>query len=50
MVGLNVNQKEFIISVVCKNVVENFVTIALLVKESMILLREAKSNFMEQNY
>ena len=34
----------------CKNVVKNFVTIALHVKESMILLREAKSNFMEQNY
>ena len=35
--------------VVCKNVVENFVAIALLIKELMVLLRRAKYNFIEQN-
>ena len=31
-------------STVCKNIVEKFVVIALLLKESTILLREAKCN------
>ena len=35
----NANQKEFIILTVCKNVVEKFVTIILLFKKSIILLR-----------
>ena len=33
--------------VVCKNVVENFVAITLLVKGLMILLRRAKCNFIK---
>ena len=33
--------------VVCKNVVENFVAITLLVKGLMILLRGTKCNFIE---
>ena len=33
--------------VVCKNVVENFVAIKLLVKGLMIFLRGAKCNFIE---
>ena len=49
MVGLDVNQKKFTTSTVCKNVVEKFVTIVLLLKESMILLKRAKCNFIEQN-
>ena len=50
MIGLNANQLEFTTSIVYKNVVENFVTITLLVKELMILLRGAECNFIEQNY
>ena len=38
----NSNQQEFTILVVCKNVIEKFVIIVLLLKESMILLRERK--------
>ena len=34
---------------VCKNVVEIFVTIIILLKESMILLRGKKCNFIKQN-
>ena len=34
---------------ICKNVIKNFVSIALLLKESMILLKEIKFNFIEQN-
>ena len=34
---------------VCKNVVEKFVTIIILLKESMILLRKQKYNFIKQN-
>ena len=39
MISLDANQYEFIISVVYKNVVENFMVIALLVKELMLLLK-----------
>ena len=35
---------------ICKNVLKKFMSITLLLKESMILLKEKKkSNFMEQN-
>ena len=45
--GPSANQYEFSILIVCKNIVENFVTIALLLKELMILLKGAKCNFIE---
>ena len=49
MVSLNANQQEFAILTVCKNVIEKFVTITMLLKESMIFLREQKCNFLKQN-
>ena len=42
------NQKEFSTSIIYKNFVEKFVTIILLLKESMVLLKKAKYNFTEQ--
>ena len=33
----------------CKNVIEKFVTITILSKESMIFLRRQKCNFLKQN-
>ena len=45
--GPSANQYEFSILIVCKNIVENFVTIALLLKELIILLKGAKCNFIE---
>jgi len=43
-----VNQKEFSTSIICKTFVEKFVTITLLLKESMVLLKKEKCNFIEQ--
>ena len=40
--GPSANQYEFFTSTVCKNVVEKFVTIALFLKELIILLKESK--------
>ena len=37
-------------STICINVVEKFVLITLLLKESTILFRGTKCNFIEQNY
>ena len=48
--GPSVNWYEFSILIVCQNIVENFVVIALLLKELMILLKGAKCNFIEQNF
>ena len=48
--GSSVNWYKFSILIVCKNIVENFVAIALLLKEFMILLKRTKCNFIEQNF
>ena len=47
MVRLNVNQSKFVISIICKNIVEKFVIITILLKESMILLKEQNYNFIK---
>ena len=43
------NQYEFATKTVCKNIVKKFVSIALLLKELMILIKGKKCNFIEQN-
>ena len=43
------NQKEFVTLTVCKIVVEKIVTITILLKELMILLRRQKYKFIKQN-
>ena len=48
MVDLDTNKLECPNAVVCKNVVEKFVTITLLLKGLMILLKEVKCNFIEK--
>ena len=48
MVGPCANQYEFATKTVCKNVVKNFVSIILLLKESIILFKR-KKKFIEQN-
>ena len=40
--ALNANQYEFATLIFCKNIIKKFVTVTLLLKESMILLRKAK--------
>ena len=49
-VGSLANQYEFATKTICKNVVKKFVSITLLLKESMILFKEKKCNFIEQNF
>ena len=46
--GSNVNQYEFAFLTVYKNVVKNFVTITILLKELMMLLKEQECNFIKQ--
>ena len=41
-VGSHVNQYEFATKTICKNVVKKFVSITLLLKESMIFLKGNK--------
>ena len=49
VVGLCANQYKFAIKTVCKNVVKKYVSIALLLKKSMILFKGKMCNFIEQN-
>ena len=50
VVGLNANQQKFTISVICKNVIENFVTIYnITLKRINDIVKEAKCNFIKQN-
>ena len=50
VVGLNANQQKFTISVICKNVVENFVTIySITLKRINDIVKEVKCNFIKQN-
>ena len=46
--GSNVNQYEFAFLTVYKNVVKNFVTITILLKELMMLLKGQECNFIKQ--
>ena len=46
--GPNVNQYEFAILTIYKNVVKNFVTITILLKELMMLLKGQECNFIKQ--
>ena len=39
-------KKEFVTLIVCKNFIKNFVTITLLLKELIVLLKKAKYNFI----
>ena len=50
MVGPNANKLEFATLTICKNIEEKFVIITILLKESMILLKGQKYNFIKQNY
>ena len=49
VVGPCANQLEFATKTVCKNVVKKFMSIALFLKESMILFNRKKCKFIEQN-
>ena len=40
------NQKKFTITTICKNVIENFVARVVLLKESMIILKGTKCDFI----
>ena len=46
---IDANQEKFTTTTVCKNVIENFVARVVLLKESMIILKEAKCDFIEKN-
>ena len=49
MVGLCANQYEFATKTIFKNVVKKFVSIILLLKESMILFKRTKIQFYRIN-
>ena len=50
MISLDANQEKFTTTTICKNVIENFVTRVVLLKESMIILKRVKCDFIEQKY